>query len=195
MVPGIPDTWFLCDAGTHRCPPPSQPAAATTTSTISGSNKLLLLSWRWEWRWRWWLVLDLRMVVGGLWYLVPVLLFDMRACVELDQLGVSATLLVPTVLVFIVHLDALHSHRSCIHSALTHTWLERLQQQQQYPYTHTLDLCSQLRTTAGTSISSLLFSNRRLQSDLNHGKSSTHFSRKPDYRDSWTIVALVLVPD
>ena len=153
MVPGIPDTWFLCDAGTHRCPPPSQPAAATTTSTISGSNKLLLLSWRWEWRWRWWLVLDLRMVVGGLWYLVPVLLFDMRACVELDQLGVSATLLVPTVLVFIVHLDALHSHRSCIHSALTHTWMEQQlqqQQQQQYPNAHPLDLCSQLRTTART---------------------------------------------
>ena len=98
-------------------------------------------------------MLDLRMVVGGLWYLVPVLLFDMRACVELDQLGVSATLLVPTVLVFIVHLDALHSHRSCIHSALTHTWMEQQlqqQQQQQYPNAHPLDPVSYTHLTLPT---------------------------------------------
>ena len=42
------------------------------------------------------------MVVGGLWYLAPVLLLDMLASVKLDQLGESVTLLSPTVLVFML---------------------------------------------------------------------------------------------
>ena len=43
---------------------------------------------------------DSRMVVGGRWYLVPVLLFGVHEFVELDQLGASVTLLIPTVLLF-----------------------------------------------------------------------------------------------
>ena len=31
-----------------------------------------------------WLMLDLRMVVGGLWYLLPVIRLDTDSCVELD---------------------------------------------------------------------------------------------------------------
>ena len=76
----------------------------------------------------WWFVLDLKMVVGGL-SSAGGLLLDMGVCVELDQLRASVTLLILTVLIF-------------FHSALTHTWLEELQQQQ-YLNTHTLDLCSQ----------------------------------------------------
>ena len=52
-----------------------------------------------------WLVPDVRMVIGGLWYLLPVTCWipGMHyACVELDELGASATLLIITVLVPIV---------------------------------------------------------------------------------------------
>ena len=74
------------------------------------------------------------MVPDGRWSLVPGLLLDMHACVELNQIGASVTLLIPTVLV------------------LEYPHMEQLQQQQ-YPHTHTLDLCSQLRTmNAGTFI-------------------------------------------
>ena len=40
-------------------------------------------------------------MVAGLWYLLPVLLLDMQECIKLDQLGASATLVIPTVFLFV----------------------------------------------------------------------------------------------
>ena len=126
-----------------------------------------------------WLVPDVRMVIGGLWYLLPVTCWipGMHyACVELDELGASATLLILTVLVPIV--PALILSWSSCNSYSAHT------------PTHKTCLCSQLRTAAGTLILSSLCSNQRFPNLPEPLKPIHSFLLETRQSEFWTTVAL-----
>ena len=95
-----------------------------TTTTTSNKFFLLLSCWLWWW---WWFLLDLRMVVGGLSYLHLVPGTHQQA----QRTRHVLVFTVPSLLL---------DWSSCSNSS------------KQYPHTHTLDLCSHLRTTARTLI-------------------------------------------